>query len=87
MENKESKAGKSSSFQFVSVTKPGHGWKNENEHIVRSHVMRQLRQKQREERKAKRGEKDVYRVPRSAERYAQCLGGCGAVLSAITYSS
>ena len=36
-----------STFEFVNITKPGAGWKNKNEHIVRSHVMRQVRRNKR----------------------------------------
>lgn len=38
--------GEPQGFQFVTVTRPGHGCKNNNEHIVRSHVMKQVRRKQ-----------------------------------------
>lgn len=41
----------SPSFKFVRITKPGHGWKNHNEHIVRSHAMRQVRKRQKLEKK------------------------------------
>jgi hypothetical protein len=42
-----SKDSTGSEFQFVNITKPGVGWKNRNEHIVRSHVMRQVRREKR----------------------------------------
>jgi hypothetical protein len=33
-------------LKFVAITKPGHDWKRGNEYIVRSHVMRHVRKKQ-----------------------------------------
>lgn len=68
MGSKESDEAQSSNFQFVTITKPGAGWKNKNEHIVRSHVMRQVRQKQRE-RSGTRGEKRSGSGNRSCRRY------------------
>lgn len=75
LDSKESSEDMASSFQFVTITKPGHGWKNKNEHIVRSHVMRQVRQKQREQRTSKAGEVGDYHVNRYSQRYAlpDCL--------------
>lgn len=52
-------------FQFVSITKPGYGWKNQNEHIVRSHVMRQIRRKQKVKREAEQG--DLENGPETAQ--------------------
>jgi hypothetical protein len=71
MEAKESEETKSLSFQFVTIAGPGQGWKNENEHIVRSHVMRQLRRKQREEKKSKKDEKQDCPITESGERYGR----------------
>jgi hypothetical protein len=36
----------SPSLKFVTITKPGHDWKRGNEYVVRSHVMRHVRKKQ-----------------------------------------
>lgn len=69
MESRESKATKAKSFQFVTITKPGQGWKDKNEHIVRSHVMRQLRKKQRDQRQSKKRHMESYHVDRSGQRY------------------
>ena len=69
METKESKETKAPSFQFVTITAPGQGWKNENEHIVRSHVMRQMRRKQREEKKSKKDERQNHLITESGDRY------------------
>jgi hypothetical protein len=33
-------------LKFVTITKPGHDWRRGNEYVVRSHVMRHVRQKQ-----------------------------------------
>jgi hypothetical protein len=33
-------------IQFVNITKPGLGWKNRNEHLVRSHAMKHVRRRQ-----------------------------------------
>jgi hypothetical protein len=33
-------------LKFVTITKPGHDWKRGNEYVVRSHVMRHVRKKQ-----------------------------------------
>ena len=35
-------------LRFVAVTKPGHGWKSSDEHVVRSHAMRHVRRKQKQ---------------------------------------
>jgi hypothetical protein len=43
--NDPSEAG-SPGLQFVTITKPGHDWKRGNEYVVRSHVMRHVRKKQ-----------------------------------------
>lgn len=74
MKSHHSKDDIPSSFQFVTITKPGQGWKNKNEHIVRSHVMRQLRQKQRAQ-KSQQGKKDDDTVilKSQSERYDRHL--------------
>jgi hypothetical protein len=56
MAGQEAKEGIAPSFQFVSITKPGDGWKHHNEHIVRSHAMRQVRKRQKLETKARQKE-------------------------------
>jgi hypothetical protein len=33
-------------LQFVAITRPGHGWKSSNEHVIRSQAMRHVRRKQ-----------------------------------------
>jgi len=42
----------SRSLQFIMVTRPGRDWKNNNEHIVRSHVMRNVRRGQKLKKKS-----------------------------------
>jgi hypothetical protein len=56
MAGQEAKETIAPSFQFVSITKPGDRWKDHNEHIVRSHVMRQVRKRQKLEKKASQRE-------------------------------
>jgi hypothetical protein len=69
--DKELKDGAASDFQFVTITKPGHGWKDKNEHIVRSHVMRLVRQKQREKRSPKPRGSQGRHVNGLGERYGR----------------
>jgi hypothetical protein len=43
---KDSSEAGSPGLKFVAISKPGHDWKRGNEYIVRSHVMRHVRKKQ-----------------------------------------
>jgi hypothetical protein len=71
------------SFQFVSITKPGYGWKNQNEHIVRSHVMRQIRRKQRVKREAEQS--DLENGPEPAKKVDAGYGFLGSLLDKLLH--
>jgi hypothetical protein len=69
-------------FQFVSITKPGYGWKNQNEHIVRSHVMRQIRRKQRVKREAEQS--DLENGPETAKKVDARYGNIWLLVGQVT---